>query len=107
MAATSTSATPLNGAPAAMVDSDMPVTSARSIRVFSLGDHELVWRGLTDLLMVTDDLITQAASAGDALRRIPAAAPDVALLDAMPEAVPRSLEPAEAIERRASRPGPS
>ena len=67
-----------------MVDSDPSVTSERSIRVFILDDHELVRRGLTDLLTATDDLIIvgEAATAGDALRRIPAAAPDVALLDA-------------------------
>src|SRR5215218_3149650 len=49
-----------------------------------LDDHELVRRGLTDLLTATDDLIIvgEAAAAADALRRIPAAAPDVALLDA-------------------------
>jgi two-component system, NarL family, response regulator DevR len=67
-----------------MVDSDPPVTSDRPIRVFIVDDHELVRRGLTDLLTTTDDLIIvgEAATAGDALRRIPAAAPDVALLDA-------------------------
>ena len=52
--------------------------------VFILDDHELVRRGLTDLLTATDDLIIvgEAATAADALHRIPAAAPDVALLDA-------------------------
>jgi two-component system response regulator DevR len=67
-----------------MVDSDPPVTSDRPIRVFIVDDHELVRRGLTDLLTTTTDLIIvgEAATAGDALRRIPAAAPDVALLDA-------------------------
>jgi two-component system, NarL family, response regulator DevR len=67
-----------------MVDSDPAVTSDRPIRVFIVDDHELVRRGLTDLLTATDDLIIvgEAATAGDALRRIPAATPDVALLDA-------------------------
>src|SRR5512133_4163976 len=67
-----------------MVDSNPPVTRDRPIRVFILDDHELVRRGLTDLLTATDDLIIvgEAATAGDALHRIPAAAPDVALLDA-------------------------
>jgi two-component system, NarL family, response regulator DevR len=67
-----------------MVDSDPPVTSDRPIRVFIVDDHELVRRGLTDLLTTTNDLIIvgEAATAGDALRRIPAVAPDVALLDA-------------------------
>ena len=67
-----------------MVDPATPVTSDRPIRVFILDDHELVRRGLTDLLTATDDLIIvgEAATAADALRRIPAVAPDVALLDA-------------------------
>ncbi|HEU4909678.1 MAG TPA: response regulator transcription factor, partial [Propionibacteriaceae bacterium] len=44
----------------------------------------MVRRGLAELLTTTDDLIIvgEAATAGDALRRIPAVAPDVALLDA-------------------------
>lgn len=56
----------------------------RPIRVFLLDDHELVRRGLTDLISTTRDItvVGEAGTAGDALRRIPAAAPDVALLDA-------------------------
>lgn len=67
-----------------MVDPNPNVTSDRPIRVFILDDHELVRRGLTDLLTTTDDLVIvgEAATAADALHRIPAAAPDVALLDA-------------------------
>jgi two-component system, NarL family, response regulator DevR len=67
-----------------MVDPASPVTNVKPIRLFILDDHELVRRGLTDLLTATDDLIIvgEAATAGDALRRITAAAPDVALLDA-------------------------
>jgi DNA-binding NarL/FixJ family response regulator len=67
-----------------MVDSVTAVTRERPIRVFIVDDHELVRRGLIDLLTTTDDLIIvgEAATAGEALRRIPAAAPDVALLDA-------------------------
>ena len=67
-----------------MVDPARSVTGERPIRVFILDDHELVRRGLTDLLTATDDLIIvgEAATAMDALHRIPAAAPDVALLDA-------------------------
>ncbi|MCW2811918.1 MAG: DNA-binding response regulator [Friedmanniella sp.] len=55
-----------------------------TIRVFLLDDHELVRRGLTDLLGSTDDLevVGEAGTAAEALRRIPAAHPDVALLDA-------------------------
>jgi len=69
---------------AAMVDSFDGVGNNRSIRVFVLDDHELVRRGLTDLLNSTDDIevVGEAANAGEALRRIPAARPDVALLDA-------------------------
>ena len=60
-----------------------PLTRTQPIRVFILDDHELVRRGLTDLLTTTDDLIIvgEAGTAAEALRRI-AAAPDVALLDA-------------------------
>ena len=60
------------------------LSAARApIRVFLLDDHELVRRGLTDLLGSVADItvVGQAATAGEAQRRIPAAAPDVALLD--------------------------
>jgi two-component system response regulator DevR len=65
------------------LDPELPATPA-SIRVFLLDDHELVRRGLTDLLGSTTDLLVvgEAATAAEALRRIPAAAPHVALLDA-------------------------
>jgi two-component system, NarL family, response regulator DevR len=64
-----------------MVDPDL---NTESIRVFILDDHELVRRGLADLLHSSKDIVIvgEAATAGEALRRIPAAAPDVALLDA-------------------------
>jgi two-component system, NarL family, response regulator DevR len=54
------------------------------IRVFILDDHELVRRGLVDLLGAADDMtvVGEAATAGQALRRIPAVLPDVAVLDA-------------------------
>jgi DNA-binding NarL/FixJ family response regulator len=53
------------------------------IRVFILDDHELVRRGLVDLLSTTDDLVVvgDAATAAEAVQRIPATMPDVALLD--------------------------
>jgi len=56
----------------------------RTIRVFLLDDHEIVRRGLIDLLSSTADItvVGEAATAGEALRRIPAARPDVAVLDA-------------------------
>ncbi len=57
---------------------------SRTIRVFLLDDHEIVRRGLVDLLSSTADIVVvgEAATAGEALRRIPAARPDVAVLDA-------------------------
>ncbi len=58
--------------------------SDRPIRVFILDDHELVRRGLIDLLRTAPDIevVGEAGNATDALHRIPAVAPDVALLDA-------------------------
>ena len=55
-----------------------------TIRVFLLDDHEIVRRGLVDLLSSTADIVVvgEAATAGEALRRIPAARPQVAILDA-------------------------
>jgi two-component system, NarL family, response regulator DevR len=55
-----------------------------TIRVFILDDHELVRRGLVDLLGSAKDMevVGEAATAGQALRRIPAVLPDVAVLDA-------------------------
>nr|WP_100415038.1 response regulator transcription factor [Mumia flava] len=54
------------------------------IRVFLTDDHEIVRRGLIDLLSSEPDLevVGEAATAHDALARIPAASPDVVLLDA-------------------------
>jgi len=53
------------------------------IRVFLLDDHELVRRGLADLLDVETDLevVGEASSVAEAMARIPAAQPDVAVLD--------------------------
>lgn len=53
-------------------------------RVFLLDDHEIVRRGLRDLLEQEDDItvVGEAGSAADALARIPAIGPDVAVLDA-------------------------
>ena len=53
------------------------------IKVFLLDDHELVRRGLRDLLESEADLevVGEAGTAADALTRIPATAPDVAVLD--------------------------
>ncbi|WP_030233037.1 response regulator [Streptomyces sp. NRRL S-350] len=53
------------------------------IRVFLLDDHEVVRRGVHDLLSVEDDIevVGEAGTATDALTRIPAVHPDVAVLD--------------------------
>jgi len=52
-------------------------------RVFLLDDHELVRRGVRDLVSAEDDIVVvgEAATGEDALQRIPAAKPDVAVLD--------------------------
>jgi len=54
------------------------------IRVFLLDDHEIVRRGLRELLELEDDIevVGESGSAQEATRRIPALRPDVALLDA-------------------------
>lgn len=53
------------------------------IRVFLLDDHELVRRGIRDLLSAEEDLevVGEAATAEEALLRIPPTRPDVAVLD--------------------------
>lgn len=53
------------------------------IRVFLMDDHEIVRRGLADLigLEVDMEVVGEAGSTTDALHRIPAAHPDVAVLD--------------------------
>ena len=52
-------------------------------RVFLLDDHEVVRRGLRDLLEAEQDMevVGEAATAADALIRIPLAKPQVAVLD--------------------------
>ncbi|WP_327289855.1 response regulator transcription factor [Streptomyces sp. NBC_01198] len=53
------------------------------IRVFLLDDHELVRRGVNDLLSVDPsiEIVGEAASATEAMDRVPDAHPDVAVLD--------------------------
>ncbi|MEU2582703.1 response regulator transcription factor [Streptomyces avermitilis] len=53
------------------------------ITVFLLDDHEVVRRGVHDLLSGEDDIevVGEAGTAADALVRIPATQPDVAVLD--------------------------
>ncbi len=54
------------------------------IRVFLLDDHEVVRRGLADLLQAEGDIevVGESASAVEATHRAPALRPDVAILDA-------------------------
>jgi CheY-like chemotaxis protein len=69
---------------------ESPVSSAGSgsqatkpIAVFLLDDHEVVRRGVRDLLEAEPDItvVGEASTASSALARIPALRPDVAILD--------------------------
>ena len=53
------------------------------IRVFLVDDHEVVRRGVRELLESADDLevVGEAGTAAEALQRVPATSPDVAVLD--------------------------
>ena len=57
--------------------------SAAQIRVFLLDDHEVVRRGVRDLLESEGDIavVGEATTAAEALARVPAVRPDVAVLD--------------------------
>ena len=59
------------------------MTHSGQIRVFLVDDHEVVRRGVHEMLSVEDDIevVGEAGTAAEALVRIPAARPDVALLD--------------------------
>ena len=54
-----------------------------AVRVFLLDDHEVVRRGLADLLGGEPDIeiVGEASTAAEALARVPAVRPDVAVLD--------------------------
>jgi two-component system response regulator DevR len=60
------------------------MSDTSNIRVFVLDDHEIVRRGISELLSSQADMyvVGEAASVAEAIRRIPACAPDVAVLDA-------------------------
>lgn len=53
------------------------------IRVFLLDDHEVVRRGVRDLLEASGDIevVGEASTAEEAIQRVPATAPEVAVLD--------------------------
>jgi two-component system response regulator DevR len=55
-----------------------------ALRVFLLDDHEIVRRGFADLLTSVPDIdvVGEAATVAQAIARIPACRPDVAVLDA-------------------------
>lgn len=65
-----------------MADAEQSTTPAR-IRVFLLDDHEIVRRGLRELLESEGDIevVGESGLAQEATRRIPALRPDVAILD--------------------------
>src|SRR5690349_24869374 len=58
-------------------------TAGEKINVFLLDDHEVVRRGLRELLEAEGDLevVGEAGTAAEALARIPPTRPDVAVLD--------------------------
>jgi two-component system response regulator DevR len=63
---------------------ELSAADSHKIRVFLLDDHEIVRRGIADLLETEGDIavVGEAGTASEALNRIPAARPDVAVLDA-------------------------
>jgi two-component system response regulator DevR len=67
-----------------MVMTSQPRGPEEKIRVFLLDDHEVVRRGLKELLESEDDIevVGESGLAQEATRRIPALRPDVAVLDA-------------------------
>jgi two-component system, NarL family, response regulator DevR len=58
-------------------------TGAGRVSVYLLDDHEIVRRGIRDLLMLEDDIevVGESGTAHDAIEEIVALAPDVAILD--------------------------
>ncbi|MFE0047894.1 response regulator [Streptomyces albireticuli] len=62
---------------------DQKTSSVSPLRVFILDDHEVVRRGVRDLLEAEPDIevVGEAATGREALARVPAVRPDVAILD--------------------------
>ena len=72
--------------------------------MFLLDDHEIVRRGVRELLEAEDDIevVGEAGTAEEALDRIPLARPDVAVLDVrLPDG--NGVEVCREIRSRASR----
>ncbi|GGQ88252.1 DNA-binding response regulator [Kitasatospora griseola] len=69
--------------PGADMDGTGPGAAGRRVTVFLLDDHEVVRRGVRDLLEAEPDIevVGEAGSCARALARIPALRPTVALLD--------------------------
>ena len=61
----------------------MAESGTSPIRVFLLDDHEVVRRGIRELLEAEGDIevVGESGTADEAIRRIPALRPDVAILD--------------------------
>jgi two-component system, NarL family, response regulator DevR len=66
-----------------MTEGGFPDRSDSTIRVYLVDDHEVVRRGLRELLESQSDLevVGESGSAQQAIRRIPAIRPDVAVVD--------------------------
>ncbi len=62
---------------------DATTSDGHVIRVFLMDDHEIVRRGLADLIGLERDMevVGEAGTTAEALHRIPASRPDVAVLD--------------------------
>lgn len=63
--------------------SEAPTAGTPQIRVYLLDDHEMIRRGIRDLLESEGDIVVvgESDSAKEATSRIPALRPDVAILD--------------------------
>lgn len=70
-------------APSSASASVAEAPSAKKITVFLLDDHEVVRRGVKDLLEAEGDIavVGEGSTAAEALARIPTLVPDVAVLD--------------------------
>ena len=77
---------PQSGYAASVADAstESPTAGVEKIRVFLLDDHEVVRRGVRELLEAEPDIVVVGESglADEAARRIPALRPHVAILDA-------------------------